>query len=388
MVSAIEKICRALFYLNLVASYGLSDRGADSCGNQVSMTQAYIGLLQSSSTRFHSGRNGREDTPADIRPFPTSPLDNVGYHDAELLATSPGKQGTLGSKLSLVSIASFSSRPTFGLRFSRISLACIAFMVLVGICSIALCSVRGSVDSSSQRSAELLLQSKGDPRYYGHSSPPISQKQQTASRRLSGRNVESAQQGASSDEGCDRRNLQFCPDLVVPAGSECILALPMDTQWSRSRFSVSDIRGNTVLIVKPSVISNLWTSTIATANGDVLATCGETILPGASTSFELKRAGKQSWAKLAYRLEDDRYLLTPSHGVVWHFWGNFDNYMINITDETNRLFATTELGPVEYDDSKQYCRLRVAPETDVGLALCGILCIGHHLSKQQKRSRS
>jgi hypothetical protein len=162
----------------------------------------------------------------------------------------------------------------------------------------------------------------------------------------------------------------------------------MDTQWSRLRFSVSDIRGNSVLIVKPSIISNLWTSTIATANGDVLAACCETILPGASTIFELKRAGKQSWARLTYRLEDDRYLLTPSHGVVWHFWGNFDNYMINITDETNRLFATTELGPVEYDDSKHYCRLRVAPETDVGLALCGILCIGHHLSKQQKLSRS
>jgi hypothetical protein len=258
-----------------------------------------------------------------------------------------------------------------------------------------------SSGGSSSRTSDVrplsteLLQSKGDLRRYSRSSLPNRQSSQNVtpvsrqdleySGRVAGRSLTVGADTASSGEDYDAGDLAFCPDLIVPKHSECVLAMPLDMPWSRSSFPVSDVRGKTVLIVQPSFVGNLWTSTVATENRVVLAKCHETRSQDDATVFEFMRQGKKCWGKMVY--EEDRYLLTPSHGgVVWHFWGNFDSYAINITDETNRLFATTELGPVEFE-SGNYFRLRVAPETDVGLALCGILCIRQHMENQKKQGR-
>jgi hypothetical protein len=284
--------------------------------------------------------------------------------------------------------------------FKTFVIVAIVFLLLA-IAGIVFSNSEGSSSRTSdvRPLAADLLQSKGDLRRYSRPSLPTRQSSQNTtpvstrqdieySGRAAGRSLTVGADTASSGEDYDAGDLQFCPDLIVPARSECVLALPLDKPWSRSSFPVCDMGGKIVLIVQPALVGNLWISTVATENRVVLAKCQETRSPEDANVFELMREGKKCWGKMVYKHEDERYLITPSHGgVVWHFWGKFDSYVINITDQTNRLFATTELGPVEFQ-SGSHVLLRVAPETDVGLALCGLLCIRQHMENQKKKGRS
>lgn len=387
-----------------------------SCGNTESMVKSCSVLLQSVSNRAHFGRSRREDGSTHSGEVPSSKDQLVRSPSAEL--------DNFGLRAALTSISSSSFTNSTISRLPRWRIPGMSFMViafltlLFGIAIVALWSLQrhsqktGNMETTCKTSdgrplpAELFAQSKSDARCYSRSSLTVPHASQATSRstlssahdskfdgKYSGKGKGYSLPGdgadsASSGEECDPEDLQFCPDLIVPKLSECVVALPVNR--SRSSFSVCDMSGQTVLHVHTSVggTKNLWTSTIATVKRDILAVCRETRSAGDSIVFELLRAGTKCWGKLVYRAEDERYLLTPTHGgVVWHFWGNFDTYSINITEETNRLFATTELGSVEYDPAGTYCRLRVAPETDVGLALCGILCIGQHMASQQKQSK-
>jgi hypothetical protein len=185
---------------------------------------------------------------------------------------------------------------------------------------------------------------------------------------------------------------QFCPDLVVPEHCECILVLPLDLGKARSSFAITDVNGSPVLRAEPQqpVVGRLWKAAITTFAGEILVQCCEQRGNGNSNEveFHLLRAGGQYFANLKYSASQDRYLLTLQNGVVIHFWGNFENSAVNITNDANRLLATTEIGSADFDPEGTYCRLRVAPNADVGLALCGLLCIGQHLTSQGKSSGS
>jgi hypothetical protein len=183
---------------------------------------------------------------------------------------------------------------------------------------------------------------------------------------------------------------QFCPDLVVPQHCECILILPLDISQAVSAFEVTDVNGSSVLRVvpQPPTAGRLWRATITSASGELLAQCCEARHQANSTAaseYHLMRAGGQYFAKLMHSPVQDRYLLTLLSGGVLHFWGNFENRVVNITDDANRLFATTEIGSADYDPQGKYCRLRVAPLADVGLALCGLLCVGQHTLSQRNQ---
>jgi hypothetical protein len=175
---------------------------------------------------------------------------------------------------------------------------------------------------------------------------------------------------------------QFCPDLVVPQQCECILVLPLDHAQLSMTFEVSDTNGTPVLRVVPQqpTAGRLWRATLTSTTGDLLAQCCEASSLRSNTSeieYQLMRTGGQLWAKLVYDPARDRYALNPLSGGVLHLWGTFPA-QVHITDDSNRLFATTEIGSSDFDPQGKYCKLRVAPLADVGLALCGLLCIGHH----------
>jgi len=185
--------------------------------------------------------------------------------------------------------------------------------------------------------------------------------------------------------------MQCCPDLVVPQHCECILLLPLDLGKTHSSFAITDVNGSPVLNASPQAASmmNPWRATVTTATGEHLVQCCEA-RQGPEAEFHILRAGGQLFAKLTYSPSPDgvgdRYLLTLRSGAVLHFWGNFDNCAVNITDDGNRLLSTTEIGPANFDPEGKYCRLRVAPLADVGLALCGLLCIGQHMTSQRRVS--
>jgi len=184
---------------------------------------------------------------------------------------------------------------------------------------------------------------------------------------------------------------QFCPDLVVPQHCECILVLPLNMSQAKSKFEVTDVNGGPILCVVPEPQENgrLWRASITASSGEMLAQCCEVRHQptGVSTGeFHLLRAGGQYFAKLVHSPLQDSYLLTLLNGGVLRFWGNFEKYTVNITDEANRLFATTEIGPSDFNPHGKYCRLRVDALGDVGLALCGLLCVGQHEMSQRGQS--
>lgn len=194
--------------------------------------------------------------------------------------------------------------------------------------------------------------------------------------------------GASAFTPGGRNHLEFCPDLVVPQHCECILVLPLDIGNVRSSFDITDVNGSPVLRATPQQASagRPWKATVSTATGDTLVQCCETRPHGAAareTEFHLLRASGAYFAKLTYDVDGDRYLLTLQNNIIIRFWGNFENNAVNITDDANRLLATTEVGPTDFDRTGKYCKLRVAPLADVGMALCGILCIAQHKLHQR-----
>lgn len=198
--------------------------------------------------------------------------------------------------------------------------------------------------------------------------------------------------GVSSSEEEDDRGTEahFCPDLVVPQHCECILLVPAHTNGRAHSFDISDMNGSIVLRCatqipggygsEHSLGAGHWRLFLMSPTGENLAQCREVrpttsaAGPSGATEFHFLRNGGHYFAKLMYRGQD-RFELHSLAGKRLHFWGNFRARAVNVTDDSGRLLATTELHTDSpYDDGSRF-RLRVAPLTDVGLALCGLLCM-------------
>eukprot|EP00930_Biecheleria_cincta_P057484 TRINITY_DN43415_c0_g1_i1.p1 TRINITY_DN43415_c0_g1~~TRINITY_DN43415_c0_g1_i1.p1 ORF type:complete len:488 (-),score=54.95 TRINITY_DN43415_c0_g1_i1:209-1672(-) len=209
----------------------------------------------------------------------------------------------------------------------------------------------------------------------------------------------------------------FCPELVVPKECECILLVPL-VPLSQGRFSVFDPNGQVVLQVLPksmglrpttspspgpgqaiksilrsrgeqsrlastesTAVGASWHLELTTGDGALLAQSAcQCSTPGKSPEcssqpcFQIMRADGDHYATLRRNQQDGYELVTPAQTI--HFWGSFDHYAVNITDDAGKLLATTELMAAEFDLAGEYYQLRVAPLVDVGLLVCSLICIG------------
>jgi len=178
----------------------------------------------------------------------------------------------------------------------------------------------------------------------------------------------------------------FCQELVVPPGFECILLLP-SRSLGQGPFNVTDTSGITVLSVEPrpdpvgSTASlggqvlhaspELQRFVLKTKYGDLLAQCGR--VPGRTDvkEFHLLRAGGDYFGKLTSSEGSNQHVLATKTGIKLNFHGSIKDRAIDVTDDSGGFFATTEVQAL-------HCyKLRVAPLVDVGLVLCGLVCIGH-----------
>lgn len=182
-------------------------------------------------------------------------------------------------------------------------------------------------------------------------------------------------------------DLYFCPDLVVPAGCECILLVPSRLRGSESH-NITDSNGSTVLSVVTSSEGPSAQRTLVAGNNVTLASCGRSrsSLPGSmltSIEFELISASGDVWARINYEPRqgaEDRCTITTKTEQQLHMVGSVRYNALNMTDDQGGLLATTEPvvepGPLG-EAPGSVCRLRVAPMADVGLVLCSLICLKH-----------
>jgi hypothetical protein len=206
---------------------------------------------------------------------------------------------------------------------------------------------------------------------------------------------------------------QFCPELVVPPGRECVLLVPMKTMafsisTENEDYQVVDLRGNAVLRVRLSPgtrrsMNMLAPEPVGSAGGysvgkitlmaegteEILAYCipcaglDAIVGPGSKKrggEFTIHHSSGELFGNIQgvslpdWESPEERYVLSSASGRL-HFWGSLEDFALNVTDDQGVLLATTERCSVDFTTRNEYFRLRVAPLADVGLILCGLLSL-------------
>lgn len=199
----------------------------------------------------------------------------------------------------------------------------------------------------------------------------------------------------------DTSHQVFCPDLVVPSGCECVLVVPLRRAAERS-LDLTDMNGNVVLRAVLSaepdcdsnhggdmLYENLQQVVLTSNQGVALARCHMTETGSTSRrslrmvhgdsqmrEFHLFRAQGDYFGKVTRSVERNaKFCLVTVSGTPLYFRGSQEHRAWSITDGAGKLVAATELCLVEFDYSRQFFRMRVAPLQDMGLILCSVLCI-------------
>lgn len=195
----------------------------------------------------------------------------------------------------------------------------------------------------------------------------------------------------------------LCPELIVPRGSECILVVHYLPPGQRDQveFDILDINGESVLKVEvvptPQISSRhnpkqmgsqrSRNPTIKLKSLQPRETTGGFIFAYCRITTKDDDAGSKQQNVYIYKEDDElyahlmkdemrkRYVLTSGHhGLQLLFEGNFEEHVVNVTNEAGERVAATEPRVMHFDPTKYY-KLRVAANADVGLVLCGLLMI-------------
>lgn len=193
----------------------------------------------------------------------------------------------------------------------------------------------------------------------------------------------------------------LCPELVVPRGSECILAVRclVTARLQQVEFDVKDVNGKAVLRVEVSphfarTASTPWPAGLQrsptirlmslhpreTTGGYVLAYCcnvtKEDTSVGAKRNVYIYQEDDELFAHLMKDEIRKRYVLTSGRlGLQLLFEGNFEEHAVDVTNEARELLACTEPSVMDFDPVNKHYKLRVTADVDVGLVLCGLLAI-------------
>jgi len=189
----------------------------------------------------------------------------------------------------------------------------------------------------------------------------------------------------------------LCPGLVVPLGSECLLALPLpkvDGMRSRDRvvFDVKDLQGKPVIgceLSRPDWSSRARAQTIAVLRaaspspsdrqyGQILAQCEAASDDDDRCSTHVYDGSGELYAQITRDPYRKCYTLTVGSGrsgpgPQMVFDGDFENYMVLVTSELRERLADTEPFTASFDPHTPHIKLRVVSGVDVGTVLCGLL---------------
>jgi len=195
----------------------------------------------------------------------------------------------------------------------------------------------------------------------------------------------------------------LCPDLVVPERMEFVFAVreALNTARQQISFSIVDLKGQPLshIIVNESgqqcgihlqmldgtPLAWVRTESLYERPSRCLAAGRARELEHFSTSLEICRPSGELFC-LVSRDEGIpcyRYILRSKAGQrLYTYYGNFCQKAVNVTNASGQLVCTSERCLMDFDTAPHY-QVRVAPQTDAGLLLCGLLSIdklegGHH----------
>lgn len=177
----------------------------------------------------------------------------------------------------------------------------------------------------------------------------------------------------------------FCPELVVPEGSECVLMVPilpptvLDVirDGGDSIFHVVDQAGNTCLCVRVQSFAVAGDGLRVARPGlrerivltsatrfRVLAYCERHGL-----SFHVHRNDDQLVARLNRDEKSGQYSLVSRSGPLLEYQGKFGDHSMRVNNPEGQEIAFCEKG-----NADRFI-LRVGPLVDVGLVLCGLFAV-------------
>lgn len=222
-------------------------------------------------------------------------------------------------------------------------------------------------------------------------------KQPPSSRPSGGTPMQSQRSSRGSARG---DSALLCPELVVPDGTECVLAVPVvsgPVMEAVSSFGVCDKKGKALLNVAVDVSPSSEAPAghaferimlmSSKSNGGHLAYC-ELLIPmnrsaTASTRCMVFKQEGNLFARLDMIAksttpngEYEHYMLKgASGGWQLDFYGSLVDRTFNVTNDQSQLLATAEQSDFSFGRGGQYYQLRVAPLADAGLILCALLAL-------------
>lgn len=186
----------------------------------------------------------------------------------------------------------------------------------------------------------------------------------------------------------------LCSGLVVPGGSECVLAvrLPASSVFLEAQVDVMDLTGQAVLAATlrlsnqqgrdPAVVLK---PTSASPNGTVadqeLARCYANRGSDGEIGIDICKANGEIYARMTRDHSRPRYVMTktgsnPAAPVNIVFDGLFKEHAILVSDGVlPEPVADAEPCSMSFDPNGTYYRLRVSSNVDVGLMICCLLSI-------------
>lgn len=210
---------------------------------------------------------------------------------------------------------------------------------------------------------------------------------------------------AATSPAVSGRQQQLCPGLVVPRGSECLLAVPtaLMVVGETASFQVRDLGGKPVITVDLARFARAGAAEPAespassraiavvraavlpgkTGPGPALATCRASPNSGGERAVFILNGRQEVFASVA-KTSAQSYVLSGVQGGApqLKFEGDFANHTSTVSlrgegTGVGQLLAETEPATMAFDQEGAYYRLRVCSGVDVGLLLCGLLAVGH-----------
>uniref|UniRef100_A0A7S1MQW9 Phospholipid scramblase n=1 Tax=Alexandrium catenella TaxID=2925 RepID=A0A7S1MQW9_ALECA len=188
----------------------------------------------------------------------------------------------------------------------------------------------------------------------------------------------------------------LCPDLIVPERMELDFAVPeaLGVGAQHLSFSILDMRGQPLSHVIANETGSPCGIQLQMLDRTPLAFIRTECLHGGRSGRGRSREPASSSGQGTNCIEICRpsgevfCVVTKDEGTPWYryvlrsktwqrlytYCGNFREKAVNVTNSSGHLVCTSERCRVGFDSASHY-QVRVAPQTDAGLLLCGLLAI-------------